>query len=192
MEFCSWEVCSVIEEKWECGCGKGWRNGVWILATVDLNCSIKLLNYQILPLIDFPKPSASGWANLKAMRLSTWSELFFSFFFLTQNIGIFNGFVMNKWYICIHFRNTVLESLLQYMTKNTAGIVVCYITLWNVDYRLYQLSLRLLARLECWLNSPENLYKKRLNSVHQKKKNPSTSEKCSIWGVNYVLELVYH
>lgn len=83
MEFCSWEVCSVIEEKWECGCGKGWRNGVWILPTVDLNCSIKLLNYQIFPLIDFPKPSASGWANLKAMRLSTWSELFF--FFLSPN-----------------------------------------------------------------------------------------------------------
>lgn len=40
-------------------------------ATVSLNCSIKVFGYQILTLIDFPKPSASGWENLKAMLLST-------------------------------------------------------------------------------------------------------------------------
>lgn len=39
-------------------------------ATVGLNCSIKVLGYQILTLIDFPKPSASRWENLKAMPLS--------------------------------------------------------------------------------------------------------------------------
>jgi len=37
---------------------------------VSLNCSIKVFGYQILPLIDFPNPSASGWANLKVMLLS--------------------------------------------------------------------------------------------------------------------------
>lgn len=40
-------------------------------ASVGLNCSIKVFSYQILTLIDFPKPSASGWENLKVMLLST-------------------------------------------------------------------------------------------------------------------------
>lgn len=40
-------------------------------ASVGLNCSIKVFGYQILTLIDFPKPSASGWENLKVMLLST-------------------------------------------------------------------------------------------------------------------------
>lgn len=39
--------------------------------TVGLNCSIKVFGYQILPLIDFLKPSASQWQNLKAMLFST-------------------------------------------------------------------------------------------------------------------------
>lgn len=41
-------------------------------ASVSLNCSIKVFGYQILTLIDFPKPSALGWENLKVMLLSTW------------------------------------------------------------------------------------------------------------------------
>lgn len=66
------------------GWGSGWKSGrvnphaissdlsiALFRATVGLNCSIKVFGYQILPLIDFPKPSASGWENLKVMRLST-------------------------------------------------------------------------------------------------------------------------
>ena len=41
-------------------------------ATVGLNCSIKVFAYQIVALIDFPKPSASGWENGKVMLLSSW------------------------------------------------------------------------------------------------------------------------
>lgn len=69
----------MIEEKRE----GGWRSGrvnpraissdrsiALFRATVSLNCSIKVFGYQIPTLIDFPKP-ASGWENLKVMRLST-------------------------------------------------------------------------------------------------------------------------
>lgn len=64
--------------------GGGWRSGrvnphaissnlsiPLFRATVSLNCSIKVFGYQILTLIDFPKPSASGWESLKVMLLST-------------------------------------------------------------------------------------------------------------------------
>lgn len=98
MESCSWEeVSAVIEEKErEDGGGEGGWNPHAISsdlsialfrATVSFNCSIKVFGYQILPLIDFPKPSASGWESLKVMRLSTqkpnkgldkdWSRFFF-------------------------------------------------------------------------------------------------------------------
>lgn len=71
-------------------------------ASVGLNCSIKVLGYQILPLIDFPKLSASEWAELKVMHLSTskinkrfnkgGSEHFFWLkTCLQQDLGILNG-----------------------------------------------------------------------------------------------------
>ena len=67
------------------GRGKGWRSRrvnpprtissdlsiPLFRATVSLNSSIKVCGYQIPPLIDFPKPSASRWENLKVMLLST-------------------------------------------------------------------------------------------------------------------------
>lgn len=74
----------MIEKKGREDGEKGWRSGrvnphaissdpsiPLFSATVSLNCSIKVFGYQILTLIDFPKPSASGWENLKVMLLST-------------------------------------------------------------------------------------------------------------------------
>lgn len=56
---------------------------MWIPATVDFSSSIKLLNYQIPPLIDFLELWASGWANVEMRPLSTCSGV--------QNIGPFSG-----------------------------------------------------------------------------------------------------
>lgn len=102
-------------------------------ATVGLNCSIKVFGYQILPLIDFPKLSASGWAELKVMHLSTsktnkgfnkgGSEPFFWLkTCLQQDLGILNGLcVMTKSYVISPSRNLqyCVYSVKPYITSHS-------------------------------------------------------------------------